>query len=111
MLNYYIELDYLFYYFLISTLQLMFKLKIKNGHNVNIAGNPDKKFLPTRHHSSVSLSPENFRYIKPKLLVKENDSIQLGDPVFFDKLNPEIKWPAIASGKISKIVYLSLIHI
>ena len=34
-----------------------------------------------------------------------NDSIQLGDPVFFDKLNPDIKWPAIASGKISKIVY------
>ena len=83
----------------------MFKLKIKNGHNVNIAGNPDKKFLPTRHHSSVSLSPENFRYIKPKLLVKENDFIQLGNPVFFDKLNPEIKWPAIASGKVSKIVY------
>mgnify|MGYP001237964347 CR=1 FL=1 len=43
---------------------------------------------------------DDFRYIKPKLLVEENDSVKLGDPIFFDKLSPEIKWPAIASGKI-----------
>ena len=83
----------------------MFRLKIKKGHDINIAGKSAKEFLPTQNCNSVSLSPQSFRYIKPKLLVKEGDIVSLGDPIFYDKLNPEIKWPAIASGKISKIIY------
>ena len=83
----------------------MFRLKIKKGHDINIAGRSAKEFLPTQNCNSASLSPQSFRYIKPKLLVKEGDIVNLGDPIFYDKLNPEIKWPAIASGKISKIIY------
>ena len=83
----------------------MLKIKVKKGHDINIAGVASRDLLATQKNTTVSLSPENFRYIKPKLLVKENDSVKLGDPIFFDKLSPEIKWPAIASGKISKIVY------
>ena len=83
----------------------MLKIKVKKGHNINIAGVASSEILAPQKNTTVSLSPENFRYIKPKLLVKEGDSVKLGDPIFFDKLNPEIKWPAIASGKISKIIY------
>jgi len=83
----------------------MLKIKVKKGHDINIAGVASRELLATQKNTTVSLSPENFRYIKPKLLVEENDSVKLGDPIFFDKLSPEIKWPAIASGKISKIVY------
>jgi len=83
----------------------MLKIKVKKGHNINIAGAASGEILAPQKNTTVSLSPENFRYIKPKLLVKENDSVKLGDPIFFDKLNPEIKWPAIASGTISKIIY------
>ena len=83
----------------------MLKIKVKKGHDINIAGVASRDLLATQKNTTVSLSPENFRYIKPKLLVKENDSVKLGDPIFFDKLSPEVKWPAIASGKISKIVY------
>ena len=83
----------------------MLKIKVKKGHNINIAGVASRKISAPQKNDSVSLSPENFRYIKPKLLVKENDVVKLGDPIFFDKLCPEVKWPAIASGKISKIVY------
>ena len=83
----------------------MLKIKVKKGHNINIAGVASREILAPQKNNTVSLSPENFRYIKPKLLVKENDAVKLGDPIFFDKLSPEVKWPAIASGKISKIVY------
>ena len=83
----------------------MLKIKLKKGHNINITGVASREILPTQKNSTVSLCPENFRYIKPKLLVKENDIVKLGDPIFFDKLSPEVKWPAIASGKISKIIY------
>ncbi|MBC8226889.1 MAG: Na(+)-translocating NADH-quinone reductase subunit A [Candidatus Marinimicrobia bacterium] len=83
----------------------MLKIKVKKGHNINIAGVASREIFAPQKNNTVSLSPENFRYIKPKLLVKENDIVKLGDPIFFDKLSPDVKWPAIASGKISKIVY------
>ena len=83
----------------------MLKIKVKKGHNINIAGVASREILAPKKNNTVSLSPENFRYIKPKLLVKENDTVNLGDPIFFDKLSPAVKWPAIASGKISKIIY------
>jgi Na+-transporting NADH:ubiquinone oxidoreductase subunit A len=39
------------------------------------------------------------------MIVKENDKVSMGDALFFDKNNPDVKWPAIASGIIAKIVY------
>ena len=60
----------------------MLKIKVKKGHNINIAGVASSEILAPQKNTTVSLSPENFRYIKPKLLVKEGDSVKLGDPIF-----------------------------
>ena len=62
----------------------MLKIKVKKGHNINIAGVASSEILAPQKNTTVSLSPENFRYIKPKLLVKENDSVKL-----FTKLNAD----------------------
>jgi len=83
----------------------MQKITIKKGHNINISGLASREFSNAPAQKFVSISPQDFNYIKPKLLVKEGDQVSLGDALFFDKLNPEVKWPSIASGTISKIVY------
>ena len=83
----------------------MQKIAIKKGHNINISGLASREFSNTSTQKLVSISPQDFNYIKPKLLVKEGDQVSLGDALFFDKINPEVKWPSIASGTISKIVY------
>jgi Na+-transporting NADH:ubiquinone oxidoreductase subunit A len=83
----------------------MQKITIKKGHNINISGLASRKFFNAPKQKFVSISPQDFNYIKPKLLVKEGDQVSLGDALFFDKINPEVKWPSIASGTISKIVY------
>ena len=83
----------------------MQKITIKKGHNINISGLASREFSNTSTQKLVSISPQDFNYIKPKLLVKEGDQVSLGDALFFDKINPEVKWPSIASGTISKIVY------
>ena len=83
----------------------MQKITIKKGHNINISGLASREFSNAPTQKFVSISPQDFNYIKPKLLVKEGDQVSLGDALFFDKLNPEVKWPSIASGTISKIVY------
>ena len=83
----------------------MQKITIKKGHNINISGLASREFSNAPTQKFVSVSPQDFNYIKPKLLVKEGDQVSLGDAIFFDKTNPEVKWPSIASGTISKIVY------
>ena len=81
----------------------MRKIKVNKGHNINISGLSSREFSGAQNNKFVSITPLDFNYIKPKMIVKENDIVKMGDPIFFDKLNPEIKWPSIASGKISKI--------
>ena len=83
----------------------MQKITIKKGHNINISGLASRKFTIAPTQKFVSISPQDFKYIKPKLLVKEGDHVSLGDALFFDKINPDVKWPSIAAGTISKIVY------
>ena len=83
----------------------MQKITIKKGHNINISGLASREFSNAPMQKFVSISPQDFNYIKPKLLVKEGDQVSVGDALFFDKINPEVKWPSIASGTISKIVY------
>ena len=83
----------------------MQKITIKKGHNINISGLASREFSNAPTQKFVSISPQDFNYIKPKLLVKEGDQVSLGDALFFDKINPEVKWPSVASGTISKIVY------
>ena len=83
----------------------MQKITIKKGHNINISGLASREFSNAPTQKFVSISPQDFNYIKPKLLVKEGDQVSIGDAIFFDKTNPEVKWPSIASGTIFKIVY------
>ena len=83
----------------------MQKITIKKGHNINISGLASREFTNAPTQKFVSISPQDFNYIKPKLLVKEGDHVSLGDVLFFDKINPDVKWPSIAAGTISKIVY------
>ena len=83
----------------------MQRITIKKGHNINISGLASRKFTNAPTQKFVSISPQDFNYIKPKLLIKEGDHVSLGDALFFDKVNPQVKWPSIAAGTISKIVY------
>ena len=53
----------------------------------------------------VAIYPSDFRYIKPRLMVKEGDKVKIGSPIFYDKLAPDIRWPSPACGNISKIQY------
>ena len=51
----------------------------------------------------VSLSPQQFRGIKPKLIVREGDKVKTGSPLFFDKLKPEVKWASPSNGVVTSI--------
>ena len=83
----------------------MTKLRIKKGYNIRIAGLPADEIIVGNAPSHISIQPSTFKSIKPKLLVKEGDSIQLGAPLFFNKNNPKIKWASPGSGTIKSIQF------
>ena len=80
-------------------------IKIKKGHDLKISGVPDKNFAYPSEHSTVAILPNDFRGVKPKLLVKEGDKLKIGSPLFYNKINPDIKWASPGCGKVKNIVY------
>ncbi len=83
----------------------MTQIKIRKGHSIRIAGIPQKEVATNLSTAEVALCPIEFRYVKPKLLVKEGDHVDIGTPLFFNKENPDQKWGAPGAGTICKIQY------
>jgi len=80
-------------------------ITIKKGHDIQIAGVPSSEISKHSNLSSIALLPTEFRGVKPKLLVKEGDRVQIGVPLFFDKTNPEVKWASPGGGVINEIQF------
>jgi len=78
-------------------------ISIKKGHDIKIRGCPKSEIVVTPFPEKVSICPNEFRGIKPKLIVKEGDEVKVGSPLFFDKLKPDIMWASPASGKVVSI--------
>ena len=61
----------------------MQKIKIKKGHDINISGLASREFSTASNPKFVSISPQDFNYVKPKMIVRENDKVSMGDALFF----------------------------
>ena len=68
-------------------------------------GVPSNEISSNIMPDKVSISPNTFRGIKPKLIVSEGDRVNTGSPLFYDKLKPDIKWASPACGVISSIKF------
>ena len=77
-------------------------IKIKKGLDIKLVGEPAKVLEPftTKY---FAITPENFKWLTPKLLVKEGDSVLIGDPLFFAKENEALKIVAPVSGTVTRI--------
>ena len=64
-------------------------IKITKGHDLKISGIPDKNIAYPAQYSTVAILPNDFRGVKPKLLVSKGDKVNIGSPLFFNKINPE----------------------
>ena len=54
---------------------------------------------------SVALMPNQFRGVKPKLMVSNGEKVKIGQALFFDKTKPDVKWASPANGIIKEIKY------
>ncbi len=83
----------------------MKSIKIKKGHNLKISGNPDHKIIDAGNPDFISFHPSRIKSFKTKLMVKINDKVQIGSPIFFDKKNKKVMFVSSVSGMVSDIVY------
>jgi Na+-transporting NADH:ubiquinone oxidoreductase subunit A len=79
-------------------------IRIKNGLTINLKGAPENIIKKASFPKFVSINPSNFHLITPKMEVKVGDKVQMGDPVFYSKNNPEIKFCSPVSGTITDII-------
>ncbi|VAW14384.1 hypothetical protein MNBD_BACTEROID05-175, partial [hydrothermal vent metagenome] len=81
----------------------MANFHITKGKNLKIKGSPNKEIVTISLPKQVAVQPSDFRGVKPRLLVKVEDSVKAGDPLFGDKIFEKIKVVSPVSGKVIAI--------
>ncbi|MCP3929664.1 MAG: Na(+)-translocating NADH-quinone reductase subunit A [Bacteroidetes bacterium] len=75
---------------------------LKKGYDIKLKGEAAKQFSNNVKATTFAVQPPNFIGISPipKLLVEEGNKVKAGDPIFFDKKRPDIKYVAPVSGEV-----------
>ena len=79
-------------------------IRIKNGLTINLKGAAENIIKQAALPKTVSLNPSDFHSIVPKMVVKENQNVKLGEPIFFSKKDDRIKFCSPVDGIVSEIV-------
>ncbi len=81
----------------------MAEYKLKRGYDIPLAGAAEKTLESAAVPDKVALLPNEFRGIKPRLMVKEGDLVKIGTPLFTDKQNPDIRFVSPVSGRVGAV--------
>ena len=78
-------------------------IKLRKGLDVNLKGKAAKEEFQVKKPAVYALMPDDFTGMKPKVVVKENDVVKVGDALFVDKNHPEIKFVSPVSGRVTMV--------
>lgn len=78
-------------------------IKLRKGLDINLKGKAAQEIIDVKQPDIYALIPENFYGITPKVVVKEQEYVMAGGPLFVDKNNPEIKFVSPVSGVVTSI--------
>jgi len=81
----------------------MENIRIKKGLNIPISGEPIQKINQAKPCSQVALIGYDYVGLKPRLVVEEGEKVKLGQPLFFNKQNPQVPFTSPGSGRIHSI--------
>ena len=78
-------------------------IKLHKGLDVNLKGKAAKEQFLVKKPGIYALMPDDFTGMKPKVVVKEGDTVKVGDALFVDKNHPEVKVVSSVSGKVTMV--------
>lgn len=78
-------------------------VKIRKGLDIHLQGKAEKTLQTLKTSDLFAIKPTDFQGLIPKLLVKADEEVKSGTPLFQDKYRPEIKFTSPVSGKVVAI--------
>ncbi len=78
--------------------------ELKKGHDILLKGKPSSELIK-KNVKRFAVNPKSFRGLSPipKVLVEVGDEVKAGDPIYYDKKNPVVKFVAPVSGEVIEI--------
>ena len=83
----------------------MHVIHLKKGFSPRIAGRPATTLQHLARPRRVGMLPKHIPFIKPRLMVAENDPVAIGTPLFEDKRDPRIRFLSPGGGRIERIAF------
>lgn len=80
-------------------------IRIQKGFDLNIHGKPSKDVTFLEPGRRVGVLPERIPFVKPRLLVKEGDAVQIGSVLYEDKRNTDVKFLSPGGGRVERIQF------
>ena len=79
-------------------------ITLQKGYNIKLVGEAGFTHTDLPVSEVVAIKPPDFPGLVPKLMVAEGDEVLAGQPLFFDKNNPRIKFVSSVSGEVAEVV-------
>jgi Na+-transporting NADH:ubiquinone oxidoreductase subunit A len=75
-------------------------IKLKRGLDIPLKGEAVKELVSPELPVRFAVKPVDFKLIRPKMMVRADDIVKAGTPLFFDKFNPDVLFTSPVSGRI-----------
>jgi len=79
-------------------------IRIKKGLDIKLKGKAEKITENALSSDIITLKPEDFHSIIPKLSVKVGAKLKAGEAVFYNKANEDMKFSSPVSGEVKDII-------
>ena len=77
--------------------------KLRKGLDINLKGKAAQEYFSVKEPGFYSLVPDDFTGVTPKVVVKEQEYVMAGGPLFIDKNHPELKFVSPVSGVVTSV--------
>jgi len=78
-------------------------IRIKKGLTIKLKGKAEETISATPRSGIFAIQPKDFHGITPKMAVKVNAEVSVGDVLFYSKSNEQIKFTSPVSGTVTEI--------
>lgn len=78
-------------------------IKLRKGLDINLKGRATEEYMTVKEPGFYSLVPDDFTGITPKVVVKEQEYVMAGGPLFVDKNHPNLKFVSPVSGVVTSV--------
>ncbi len=80
-------------------------LNDSKGFKLQLSGRPDHSVIQLPEPETVAVSALDIPHIRPRLLVKKEDQVKTGTPLFCDKRDPDIQYVSPGAGRVKEIIF------